>query len=231
MTVVDMNHSFLLKIKTLDRTDIKDTLSYDVIALLNNAQNLVVDELVQNKRYDLLRPITESINTLKASFESSFVPGINADGDSTNTPVGTVKLSTLSTSSMTFRNFIRAQAKITRTQTPTVVSATFVQCEEIPKELIGDFEINGSNYPIFTNPKCFLEGDYLVVMGDYYTDLVSIQTIVLRQPKLLDLATAGATTVTTCELPTQLHDVIVDRAVQILNETVNVNDLKRKDNN
>lgn len=227
MNVVDMNHSFLLKLKTLDRTDIKDPLSYDVVGLLNNAQTIVVDELINNKRYDLLRPITESINITGVAFETVYAPGINADGDSTNVPVRVVKLSTLATSVMSYRSYIRSQSQITRTQTPVVVGA-YVQNEEIPKELIADFEINGSNYPIFTNPKCFLEGDYLVVMGDYYTSIVSVQSVVVRHPKNLDLATAGATTVTTCELPTQLHDLIVDKAVQIFNETVNVNDLKKK---
>ena len=227
MTVVDMHHVFLLKAKVLDRTDIKNTLSYDISTLLNNAQQSIIDELIANKQWDLLRPLIESLSITGAAFDS-YVSGINSDGEGNCITVRTVKLSTLSTTVMTFRNYVRSQSKITRTKTPEVIAETLVQNEEISKNLIGDFEINGSNYPIFTNPKCFLEGDYLVVMGDYYTNIGTVAVIVVRHPKTMDLITADSTRVTTCELPAHLHDAVVDRAVQIFGETVNINDVKQK---
>jgi len=229
MTVAEMNHSFLLKAKVLDRTDIPNPLSFDTIALLNVAQNMVMDELVNAKRFDLLRPVTESVLTAKASFEATYNPGINTDGDSTNVPVGVIKLSSLSTSVMSYRNYVRSQSKVTRTVAPTIASAIFVQNEEIPKELLSDFETSGVNYPIFSNPKCFVEGDYLIVVADYYTDITHILTTVIRYPKGLDLSTANTTLATTSELPTLVHDMIVDKAVQLYNETININDLKRKE--
>ena len=235
MTVVDMHHNFLLKIKTLDRTDIKDPLSYDVVSLLNQAQNDIVDQLILTQQWTDLRPVIESIpvdetagGSYTGNWDETYVTGINNDGDSTNVPLRAVNLHTLATSSNTsFRNYVRSQSKITRTQSPLISGETFVQNEEVPKELIGDFEINGSNYPIFTRPKAFLEGSYLILLGDYYTHIAEAAIVVVRTPKTLDLATNSGALVTTCELPTHVHQQVVDRAVQLFGETVNINDLKK----
>lgn len=232
MTVVDMHHLFLLKLKTLDRTDIKDPLSYDIVAILNQAQDIIIDELIENKRFDLLRVLMSSTSVAKASFDATYVHGINTDGDSTNVPVGVIKLDDptivpITPVEMTYRSYVRSQAGVTRTQTPAVTPEVNVQIEEISKDLIGDFEINGSNYPIFTNPKGILEGSYLIVMGDYYTDLLHIIPVVVRTPKRLHLTDNVSPNVKTCELPTYLHEVIVDKAVQIFGDTINRQDLKK----
>lgn len=234
MNVVDMHHLFLLKLKTLDRTDLKDPLSYDIVAILNQAQDLVIDELIQNSRFDLIRVLMASVPVAYASFDTAYEHGITELGDAGSTPgtspVGVVNLSTLSTgvADTSFRSFVRAQASITRTQTPEVVTAVNVQVEIIPKDIIGDFEINGSNYPIFTNPKGILEGSYLIVMGDYYTSLQSITAVIVRTAKILHMTTNTGAYTTTCELPTHLHETIVDKAVQIFGDTVNVQDLKKQ---
>lgn len=227
MTVVDMQHSFLLKTKELDRTDIKNVLSYDIVSLLNNAQDLITDELINNKRFDLLRPITEAVVT---TTWDAYTPGINADGDTDHVCVRVVKLSTLAvTANTVVRNYVRSQSTVDHSQSP-VLAAAVVQNEEIPKELIHQFETNGSNFPIFTRPKVVLEGDYIIIIGDYYTNISSETIVVVRSPKILDLTVNTTQWVTTCELPTILHNAIVDRAVQIFNETVNENDLKKKGN-
>ena len=230
MTVVDMNHSFLLKLKALDRTDIKNPLSYDIVSLLNNAQDIIVNELIVNRQYDSLRPITESVQvdenggSYTDNWYTSYVTGI------TGTKV--VKLSTLGvTANTTFQYYLRSQSKITRTYSPTIAAETFVQNEEIPKELIGEFEVNGSDVPIFTRPKAILEGDYLILLGDGYTTITEATVVVLRNPKILHLTTNTTVYVTTCELPSYLHEVIVDKAIQIFNETINVNDLNKNKTN
>lgn len=234
MTVIDMQHMFLLKIKTLDRTDIKDPFSYDIVALLNNAQEILTDELIMNKRYDLLRPVTESVTTTTVSspaFDSSYATGINADGEGSQVNLRVVKLTTLAiTANTVFRSYVRSQSEITRTYSPTIAGAINVQNEDIPKDIIGDFETNGTNFPIFTRPKAILEGDYLIVLGDYYTNISKVYSVVVRSPKILHLTTNSGVNVTTCELPVELHNLIVDKAVQIFGETVNINDLKKRSN-
>ena len=217
MTVVEMHHNFLLKAKSLDRTDVRDILSYDAVVLLNQAQDIIIDELLANKNYSMLRPITEVEDTVAGSFDS-YDAGIEG--------AGVVLLTGFSPSVMTFRDYIRSSSKIAHSFAPTF-SATDMSNEEVPKEIIKDFETNGSNVPIFTNPKCFLEGDYLIVVPDGYSTFTSILTVYIRHPKALSLATADATNTTTCELPANIHNAIVDKAVEIYRETVNVNDLKR----
>jgi len=220
MTVIEMNHSVLLKLKTLDRVDIKDPNSYDIVTLMNNAQDIIVDELVINKKYEYLRPITESISTLAASFDSSYTSGING--------ADIIDLSGLAVTANTeYRNYIRSQSKITKTYAPTISSRVYLNNQEISKEELNIFEYNGTNRPIFTNPKALLEGDYLIVVPDYYTTISEIISVVVRTPKILDLTTNTGAYTTTCELPVELHQIIVDKTVQLFAETINVNDIKK----
>ena len=228
MTVIEMNHDFLLKAKSLDRVDVKDILSYDAVALLNQAQDIVIDELLANKNYAMLRPITESVDTVVASFDATYDSGING--------ANVVNLTSLvfasPDASLTYRSYIRSSSKILHTAAP-VFALTDVSNEEVPVEIIRDFEANGSTVPIFTNPKCFVEGDYLIVLADGYSEytLGGIVSVVLRNSRTLILAlTATETTVThtiTCELPSQIHQIIVNKAVEIYQSTVNINDLKK----
>lgn len=227
MTVVDMFRSFQLKAKILDRTDLPTVWATDAVAILNNAQDQIVDELIAARSYDLLRPITEAIST--TSGWDAYTGGINADGEGAQVNLRVVKLSTLSvTASTVFRNYIRSQSEITRTYAPVVTPAVAVANEEITRELIGNFETNGTNFPIFTRPKAILEGDYLIVLGDYYTNISKVVSVVVRSPKILHLVTNTGAYVSTCELPAYIHERIVDRAVQIYNSTVSIHDLTKK---
>jgi len=221
MTVVEQNREFLAKIKSLDREDIKDPSSYDVIFALNQGQDSIIDELLANNNIGALRPITESVVTASPFDDASYVSGING--------AHIVDLTSLSTSVMAYRNYVRSQSEMYRSNAPEILvgAKVYVQNEEIPKEIRGDFETNGTNVPIFTQPKCFLEGNYLIVLADGYTTTTNVQVTVIRQPKALSLATDDTTNVTTCELPAEFHKMIVDRAVRIYSETVNVNDVKR----
>jgi hypothetical protein len=81
-------------------------------------------------------------------------------------------------------------------------------------------ESNGTNRPIFKNPKELIEGDFLVIVPDYYTTLTAIVVIYVRKPLQMTLGTPGGTETNTCELPTFLHQDVVDKAVQLSMQTI-----------
>jgi len=160
---------------------------------------------------------------LEAAFVpvGTYDPGINASA------VIDLAGLVLPSSPLSYRNYIRSSSNIDHSFAPTF-TAKDVSNEEVPMEIIRDFEANGSTVPIFTNPKCFVEGDYLIVLADGYSTFVSVLAVVIRQPKALALTTASPTTETiTCELPSQIHQVIVNTAVQLYQSTINANDAKR----
>jgi len=216
MNTIEMHRSFLLKAHTLDVTEIKDMSSYDIMALLNQAQNDIISDRYFAKKYDDLRPITKSIET--NTFDSSYFTGV------TGTKV--VDLKTITD----YVYYLRSQSKMTRTYVPTVSTATYVANIPIDYSSLLFFETNGSNRPIFKNPKEIVEGDFLVVLPDYYTTILYIDVIYIRKPLELTLEVPIATTTNTCELPTNLHQTIVDRAVELSMQTINRNELNKSQN-
>ena len=102
MLVVEMHRNLLLKIKSLDRTDIQDISSYDALFLLNQAQDILIDRLIVEKKFGDLRPITDSAPVLAAAFIATGVydPGVNT--------AIVVDLSALTT----YRNYLRSSALI-----------------------------------------------------------------------------------------------------------------------
>jgi hypothetical protein len=227
MNTIEMQESFLLKIKTLDRIDVRDLNSYDIMVLLTDAQLRLVNESVAVKDFGTIRAILETKTFATGDLGASTNWGINGGK--------VVRLDTIApTATYTkYEGYVRSQSKLTRTAVP-IVSApgVFVNNQEIPRDIIQNFETNGSNAPIFTNPRCFLEGSYLVVIPDAHTVISDIVVVFVRTPKSLGLATDSGSstvipTVTTSELPNSVHQAIVDKAVQIYGDTVNVNDLRR----
>lgn len=213
MLVVEMHRSFLLKAHSLDRTDIKDIQSYDVLFYLNQAQDILIDRLIAERKYDAVRPITIHSVVASGSFiaTGTYDPGING--------AKVVDVSALAT----FRTFLRSQSKLTRTVVPLISSATYMQNKPVEHEELFKWETNGTNKPIFTNPKEMLEGKYLVVLPDAYSTITEIDVIYVRIPAVLVLTTPATDT---CELPVHLHQDIVDIAVQLSGQTVNINDKK-----
>jgi hypothetical protein len=229
MTVIEMIHSFWLKAKTLDETGADSVKSFDVVTLLNNAQDIVIDELVSNRAWQYVRPITTSFVFTDIStpdFTDSYSHGIGyVQADGTRTcdmlEVGTAD------PYHTYRNYIRSQSKISRTAVPQLTDER-VSNEDITQEFIHEIETSGTNVPMFTNPKALLEGGKLVVIGDGYTTMSEVTVVFVRVPTVLDptVTTVWANGVrgvsTTCELPTELHQRIVDVAVGIFYSQVNV---------
>lgn len=214
MLVVEMHRNFLLKVKSLDRTDIKDTASYDVLFYLNQAQDILIDKLIAEQKYDLLRPIILASEVAAAAFiaTGTYNPGI--------TGAIVVDLSALTT----FRTYLRSQSKLTRTAVPVVSSAIYMQNKPIEKEEIFRWETNGTNKPIFTNPKEILEGKYLVVLPDAYSTITHELVSYVKTPTALIMTTPASDT---CDLPAFLHQDIVDLAVKISTETINIYDTKK----
>lgn len=226
MTTVEMQEAFLLKIKTLDRIDVRDMNSYDIMVLLTDAQLRITQEAIAAKDFGAIRPIIEA-KAVTSWITSAFPAGISGN-------VKVIDLGNISgiTTNTKYMAYVRSQSKVTRTAVPVVGSGTYVNNQEIPREIVANFETNGSNSPIFTNPRCFVEGDYLVVIPDAYTTISEIVAVVVRTPKMLGLSADSGSgtvlpTVTTSELPAALHQRIVDLAVQIYGDTVNVNDLRK----
>ena len=212
-----MHRAFLLKAHTLDVLEIRDMASYDVMSFLNQAQNDIITDKYIHKQYNDLRPITTSIET--NTFDSTYSTGV------TGTKVVDLKSIT------DYLYFLRSQSKMVRAYAPTVSSATYVANIPIEYSTLLFFESNGSNRPIFKNPKEIIEGDFLVVLPDYYTTISYIDVIYVRIPLELTLDTPTSTTTNTCELPAYLHQVIVDRAVELSMETINRKELDKSKNN
>lgn len=215
MLTVEMHRNFLLKVKTLDRTDLVDIQSYDVLFLLNQAQNIIIDKLIAERRMTDLRPLILSQTVLAAGFiaTGTYDPGI--------TGAKVVDLSALTT----FRTFLESHSKITRSAVPAATDVYMIN-KPIAKEDIFRWETNGTNKPIFTNPKELVDGKYLIVIPDAYTTTVtSITSIYVKTPTTLVITTPASDT---SDLPAHLHNEIVDIAVQLSQETVNVNDIKKR---
>ena len=214
MLTVEMHRNLLLKIKSLDRTDIKDIQSYDALFLLNQAQDILIDKLVQERKFEYLRPLTLSQTVAHAAFVTTtgtYVTGING--------AEAVDLSALTT----FRNYLHSQSVLTRTAAPVATSVS-VMNKAIQKEDIFRYETNGTNKPIFTNPKEIVEGKYLIVLPDAYTTLASITAVYIKIPTVLVIVAPYSNT---SDLPAFLHQDIIDIAVRLSQETVNVSDLKK----
>lgn len=232
MTVIEMTHSFWLKAKTLDNISSESIKSFDVVTLLNNSVDIVIDELIKNKRWDLLRPITSSFVFSEIStpaFDTVYSHGITNDGNNTRNCI----LSSIGTIApyYTFRNYIRSQSNINHSDAPTI-SGVNVANEDIPIEFIKDVETSGTNIPIFTNPKTIQEGSNLIVVGDGYTTINNVTVVFIRQAALLDLTTTTSWAngvrgvVTTCELSEELHQKIVDIAVNMYYSKANTQETK-----
>lgn len=213
MTVIEMTHSFLNKAKSLDRTDVANLKTFEILRLLNDSQQIVIDEVISSGNLGALHNITSSTSIASASFASY-----------DNTPGGgiAVDLGVITG----FRNYVRSSSNMTRTQVPVVSSAKNTNNEEINSSNVGLFETNGSNLPIFINPKCFLDGDYLLVIADGYTTISSVDVTYIKYPGTMVMSGAGSGEVTTCELPVFLHEKVVDIALIKSSETINVNDIK-----
>lgn len=214
MLVVEMHRNFLLKVKSLDRTDIKDTASYDVLFFLNQAQDILIDKLIAENKYDLLRPIILTSEVAAIAFIATGVynPGI--------TGAIVVDLSALTT----FRTYLRSQTKLTRSAVPVITPAIYVQNKPIEKEEIFRWETNGTNKPIFTNPKEILESKYLIILPDAYSTITHESVIYVKTPTVLIMTTPASDT---CDLPAHLHQDIIDLAVKISMETINIYDTKK----
>lgn len=232
MNVIEMTHEFWLKAKTLDNTEVESVKSFDVVSLLNNSVDIVIDELVQNKRWDLLRPITTSFvftDISTPAFDLSYSHGIESGTNHTRNCV----LSSIGTLSpyYTFRNYVRSQSNINHSDAPTVTGVN-VANEDIPIEFIREVETSGTNIPIFTNPKTIQEGGNLIVIGDGYSTINNVTVVFIRPASILDLTSTVAWAngvrgkVTTCELPVELHSRIIDVAVNLYYSKVNTQERK-----
>ena len=215
MLTVEMHRSFLLKVHSLDRTDIRDVQSYDVLFYLNQAQDIFIDKAIAEKNLEIIRPITDSQSVAHAAFVSTtgtYVTGI--------TGAEAVDLSALTT----FRTYLRSQSVVTRTAVPACTSVS-VANKPIDALEVYQWETNGTNKPIFTNPKEIREGKYLIVIADGFTSIESIEIVYVKTPTVLVLSTPASDT---CDLPAHVHQSIVDLAVQLSAETINVSDARKK---
>jgi len=209
MTTIEMQRSFLSKSHTLDRTDLRNLSSFDIITLLNQAQDIVINDIYSSGRYIELNNITTSFAVTSISsptFDTAFVHGIAG--------AKCVSLSGLSA----FRYYIRSQSKLSRSAVP-VVSDMFMVNIPVENDIISYFETNGVNKPIFQNPKEIRDGQYLVVLGDAYTTISEVHVVYVRNPLVLVLSGAvGGVSTTTCELPAHVHERVVDVAIEISGE-------------
>jgi hypothetical protein len=207
MTGIEMNQRFLAKVKSLNRTEIPDMTTYDILNSINEAQDILIDQLLSEGALSLLQTIIDSETVLAAAFE------VYASAPSGGIVVDLTDLTS-------YRNYIRSESSITKTMVPLIESAKSVANIEIDKSFLYMFESNGTNKPIFTQPKCFVEGDYLVVIADAYTTVVSEHITYVRIPDEITLAVD-------CELPAHLHEKIVDIAVMKSMEVINRKDLEK----
>jgi len=129
--------------------------------------------------------------------------------------------------SLNYRKYIRSQTKLTRTYAPTITDKYFAN-EEIERGMVRFYETNTNNKPIFPNPKCFLEGNYLLIVPDAYSSISAVDVVYIRDPKTLHLTSDSGDYTTTCELPEEFHEKIIDLALRLAQEVVNINELKNE---
>lgn len=206
MTVTSMIHSFLLKAKELDRTDVINMKTFDIAKILDQSQDDLIDTLFANKNYEALENLIDDSYITSGSF-GAWLSGI--DG----------AISIPLTAMSDYRNYIRSQSNITRSAVPPATAKNAANID-IDKSEIGPFESNTINSAIFYNPRCFVEGAYLIVIPDAYTTINAETVVYLKTPTaLIESATS--------DLPDYLHETIVDMALIKSAEVVNVQDLKK----
>jgi hypothetical protein len=217
MNTIEMQRSFLLKAHTLDITQLRDVSSYDIMFLLNQAQDEIIMEKYLSRKFDDLRPITTGEEVLAAAFETAYPSGIQG--------ASVVDLKDLTN----YNLYLRSQSKMWRSAAPpiSVGSPIYVNNDPVNYENMLFHESNGTNRPIFKNPKEMVEGDFLIVFPDYYTTLVAVVVVFVRKPLQMTLDTPDSTTTNTCELPGFLHQDVVDKAVQLSMQVVDRNPSKR----
>jgi len=228
MTVEEMLYSFVLKGKSLDRPEIDVLRTDDIIQYLNYAQTWVVQDLINKKDLAQLRPVIisgEYTGATNPTFNTSYTTGIA--GSKCVDLSGITSLISPAPSILKYKQYIRSNSKITRSAVPAVTDKYFAN-EDIDPDTRKFYETNTNNIPIFANPKTFIEGNYLIIIPDGYSTISSIQVTYVRDAKILNLSTVSADLATSSELPVGLHDAIVDIALKLAKETININDIKKQ---
>lgn len=200
MNLDEMIYQFWLKAKTLDRVDVESVKTFDVVTVLNDAQEILIDELVKNKAWSYLRPLTtwfsfsdSSIPSYYANFLSGIEPGLSRTVTINLSEIGSVD------PYYTYRNYIRSQSVVHRHAAPLTntigdyLQSNWTANEDWPNDRIKEIETTQVNIPIFYNPKAILEGSFLTIVGDGYTTIESGVVIFVRNIALLGTTNSSET--------------------------------------
>lgn len=169
----------------------------EISAFLNQAMDLVVDELYAANDVENLSEILEKVtsNVVACTLEDY--------GSSAYQLVTTLT---------DFRWHVNSRAKITRTE-PFAVAAEWVECEPIYKVMADKYVQVSFNKPIIVFPKLVRQDSNFIVLIDSYTTIKlsgGFQIVYLKTPTRIAVDVAG-----TPELHVKLHQKIVDKAVQL----------------
>lgn len=194
MTAIEMQIRFLQMLNTL--TDVKyDLPTISINKYLNIGQHRVVTELHSAGAYERLSDIivTES----KAAVAS------------VNTTAYVIETSTLTKE---FLYYVRGRAKLTRTN--PAITDNWVPIDKLTTQTdITNLIETVFNKPWFKLPKAFIEYDVtpsIVIIVDAYTETVSfIEVTYVKNPVTINIDTE-----VNCELNEELHQAVVDYAVQ-----------------
>lgn len=212
MTNNDLKTRFLIGYEFIANNLAPGYTDDEISGFLNQAMDLIVDELYGSKDYANL---AELINKGLTDILSS-----NQDSE-----YGLKHAYTTNIDYTDFRWLIHAKAKVERL-VPFAINNDWIECEHISKGDVSDKWITTSiNKPIIVYPKVVWHGNDtgFVVIFDNYSEVNAFQVLYVKTPNRIDIA---ANPTGTNELNEKLHQKIVDKAVQLAMKATDANRAK-----
>jgi hypothetical protein len=213
MTYGEMKTRFLVGYDAITNFTAPGYTDAEISGFLNQAQDLLVDELYLQGEVAILAEILvkQNYNVVACTIEDYGAKAyqlVLTIQSSITGPVSSMTLSDLS-----YRWTVNAKAKLTRTD-PFVVATEWVECNEIRKWEADKYYQTSFNRPIIVFPKIFRQDDTFIILIDYYTTIsttAGFQLIFIKTPDRIDVATTAGLP----ELTVKLHQKIVDKAVAL----------------
>ena len=192
MTAAQMKSEFLVRYDALSygAPGWEDT---DIEQFLNIAQMQVVRELFAAKRNDLLTEIWDEFD--------SEIESVQYSANIKKTELPSDLLFYISSKSSFYKLGFNGED----------IFYTSINEEIFPKNAEQFLPKNVTDTVLFRTPKCYLEGGFLNIIFDSFTEDVSnIYITYIRKPVSIKITT----TAVDCELNENLHKLIVENAVQ-----------------
>lgn len=200
MTSQDMIIEFKVLLDKVDSQAYPELYAEQIYIFLNKA----IDELVNRARKDYEE--TQVISDLiKPLVKTGYITGSVVSGNSNvyQFPVTSVVTTEGGVTGMSYRFFLRAQAKVTLGAVSRYVKTKWTEIDDLDPKLEDPF-----NKPVVNEVPVAFEANSIFAYKDTDFEVTHIRVTFVEDPAVVDDST-------NCNLPVFAHKTIVDRAVSI----------------